>query len=224
MGRKITMRTALTLGMLMLTGCWGGISIGPRPTIIGSGRVVEQAREVAGFTSISVGSALVVDVSFDDVQAVTVSGDDNLVTLVQTEVKGATLEVFCNASRRTSNPLLVKVTVPYLDAIDVHGASRVTAHDLQGGSLSVKLSGASQLTVTGRVDEIDAQLSGASGLKAAELVSQYATVRASGASNAKLHTTESIVAKASGASNVVIRGSPPVVKQQSSGASNIKIE
>jgi hypothetical protein len=87
----------------------------------------------------------------------------------------------------------------------------------------VILSGASDAEiVSGSVQLLNAEVSGASNLKAFGLIAHEGVLDASGASSVQVFVDKSIKAHATGASDVYYKGKPEKVEVKSSGASSIK--
>lgn len=74
--------------LLVLSGC---VAFGP--TIAGSGVTKVETREVAAFHGVDVSSAFEATIAIGTNQSVTLSVDDNLLPLVETEVKDGRLSV-----------------------------------------------------------------------------------------------------------------------------------
>ena len=103
---------------------------------------------------------------------------------------------------------------------DIEGASKVWA-DLNNKFLEVELIGASELTLIGGGEDLKADLSGASQLKAFNYTVDEADVRVNGASTAKVNVRRELEADASGASRVRYRGNARV-SANSNGLSSVK--
>jgi Putative auto-transporter adhesin, head GIN domain len=115
----------------------------------------------------------------------------------------------------------VRVGVRTLRGIDASGACIVDVDGVAGGDFRVALSGASQFTGNGRVDRLDADLSGASRISASTLTALIATVRLSGASVALLRVVQSLTGSVDGASTLDYLGDPSV-QVSTSGASTVR--
>ena len=94
------------------------------------------------------------------------------------------------------------------------------AKGLKGKALKVQLSGASNATLSGTVDDLQLECSGASQVHATGLDVQVAKVEASGASAAEVKATKELDARASGASTIRYEGSP-ALKVSATGASSV---
>ncbi|RAJ92512.1 putative autotransporter adhesin-like protein [Larkinella arboricola] len=117
--------------------------------------------------------------------------------------------------------------------LDLSGGTHTTFEGLASRT-NVQLSGGSKLelkapqvttgddTVTGRIDELLVDASGASNVQAFYYAASEVNVKTSGASHAEITATQSLVAEASGASKIRYRGNPAKVNQNASGASKIE--
>src|SRR5688500_11474559 len=76
---------------------WGGEK--------GSGSVRTERREVSGFKAVDVSGALEVEITTQKDFGVEVEADDNLLSLIRTEVDGETLVIKTEKSFKTGNPL-----------------------------------------------------------------------------------------------------------------------
>ncbi len=90
------------------------------------------------------------------------------------------------------------------------------------GSLTADISGASDMSVSGRIENLKIDASGASDLKNYGLVVQNCDADASGASDIKITVEKELSATASGASDIIIRGNAVIKKMKQSGASTVR--
>jgi hypothetical protein len=210
----------------------------------GSGKVAEDRRAVQDFTGVEVAGSLTAEVVVGKPFSVVLSGDDNLLPLVRTDVEGGRL-VIRTKDRVNVEPkagLTAIVHLPRLEraeasgassvtvtgaggaplALEASGASKVTAAGLSGDALDVEASGASHVKVTGSFTQLRAEVSGASHLEARELAVKTAALDVSGASGAEVNGQDAVSGSASGASNVKVWGSPPRLAVSTSGASSVE--
>ncbi len=101
-----------------LSGCLG-------PSVSGSGRVTSETRNVSGFSSVSLEGTGLVVIEQGGTESLTVSGDDNLMSDIETEVRGNTLVL---GEKRgfnlsPSRDIVYKVTVKRLDGLETFPAA-----------------------------------------------------------------------------------------------------
>jgi len=179
---------------------------------------------ISDFDWVEVGEAFDVTVEQGSTYSVTVKGDRrNIEDLDVRKIDGTLRIQFQKHERKDYRQYqtYITITMPGLGGINLTGAA--TGH-ISGFSsdfdMGTKLSGASQLDISGRAGDIDANLSGASNLHGFNFETKTATIEASGASYVEVSTTEKLDVKASGASKVRYRGNP-VVNSNTSGASEV---
>ena len=85
----------------------------------------------------------------------------------------------------------------------------------------MNLSGASDVSISGTASVVNIESSGASDVKAFDLVTDMCTAKASGASDVNITVNKELNAHASGASDIYYKGSAVIKDMQSSGASNV---
>lgn len=196
---------------LVLTGC-----------TTGSGTLGQETRDLAGFDAIDVGNAFQVTVQVGPPAKLELRGDDNVVPKVRAEVVDSTLHLELTGRVVTKLPLEAIITLPSLVELDAGGASTVTVGGIAGEHLEVDVSGASRALLGGTVDELDAEISGASTLEAQTLSAAAVHVDASGSSKAEVLATRSLHAEASGASTIRYHGSPAELHRDATGVSSIE--
>ena len=112
------------------------------------------------------------------------------------------------------------IKAPELD-IRLSGASDLKKTNLEVNKLTVDLSGASDMTVSGTATELSVEASGASDFRGFDLVTDICDARASGASDVKITVNKELSAQATGASDVRYKGSGMIKDLRSSGSSSV---
>ena len=189
--------------------------------ITGSGTARSEVRPAAGATEVAVSGALSVDIGPGAEAKVEISGDDNIVPLITTEVNGGRIEIAARKSLRSKVPLVIRVSLPRLTAVSVSGASNAVVHDAKGESLKLVAEGASKLRADGAVQQLTLEASGASDADLDQLAVERARARLSDASEAEVAVSRALDAHLSGASTLKYRGDPPELKQEVNGASSL---
>ncbi|MEE1419039.1 MAG: DUF2807 domain-containing protein, partial [Alistipes ihumii] len=93
------------------------------------------------------------------------------------------------------------------------GASNVKVGVRDAGHTGVRLSGASQATVSGETVDLNVECSGAARSDATALTAQHASVSCSGAGSADVEVTGELSVVATGGSSVVYGGDAAIVSQ-----------
>lgn len=181
-----------------------------------------EKRTLPEFSGTSFGGAYEVTIETGKTESsVTITGDDNLVPLVLTEVKDGVLTVHSKESLSPSKTITLLVTMKEMTSLHCSGAGKIAAKDLKTAQLKLSFSGAADFVGTGEVDQLDVQVSGAGNLDAKDLKAKTVTVSMSGAGNASLHASAELNASISGVGNVDYYGNPPKVTPKISGLGKI---
>jgi hypothetical protein len=206
-----------TCVLVVLAGCsFGGFS-----GVAGSGQPKTELRPVSGFTALAVSGAITVDIGIAPDPRVEISGDDNLVPLITTEVHGDRLEIRNGKELRPKVPLVIRIAVPRVTEVAVSGASSVVLHDVRGDNLKLVLDGASKLRADGALHQLTVDVAGASDADLDKLAAERASVTVSGSSEADVAVSKALDAHVHGAAQLNYRGDPPELKQDVGGAGHI---
>ncbi len=139
------------------------IPVAPR-LVRGSGRIVEEERNVSGFDKILIMGAGNVVLTQGNTESLVIETDDNLLEYIVTEVKGNTLEIGFKEgtvfSSRTGSRVLEPsqsiqffIQVVDLESLTLSGAARVEVEKLKTPHLDLALSGAGDIDL----EDLDAE-------------------------------------------------------------------
>jgi len=203
-----------------------------------------QSRQVTGFHAVDISGGIDLYLS-NGPESVAVSASSSSVRdLIQTEVENGILHIFMAKKGNYgigSNHLKAFVSVPELTSLAASGGSDVflqnaiTAGDLQirlsGGSdlkgklnathLAIWQSGGSDVSLSGNVQNLQVEASGGSDLSGYDLITDYASLNASGGCDSHLTVNKELRIVASGGSDVSYKGQGVVREIKSSGSSSV---
>lgn len=188
----------------------------------GSGNMATEKREVSNFKAVDVGGVFQVEITAQKEFSVEVQADDNLLPLIKTEIRNGVLKIESENKFNTKNPIIVRISAPDIENLEVSGASKVTLTNLSNDNLQIDASGASKVKVEGTTTNLKVDVSGASKIDAENLKAENVSVDASGASNVNVFVSNELKIDASGASSVSYSGTPTNLEKKTSGASSIK--
>ena len=199
--------------LIVLAGCgWIGVE--------GSGKPGSEVRPVTGFSAIDISSAVNAEIAIGAAERVEISGDDNLVSLVATELNGKRLVIETRKHVRPKLPLVARITALQLGALDVSGSSNVSLHGMHDDRLALNLSGSAVIRGDGTVGQFDIDVSGSGSLELDQLAAERASVTVSGSGNVVLAVSRTLDVHISGSATVTYRGDPEV-KQDISGSGRL---
>jgi hypothetical protein len=201
--------------------------------VTGSGVAKTESRNVIGFRGIVLGVTASVEVRQGAVEGITLTGDDNIVPLVETVVEDGTLKIRWVRKGNFSpaySSLSIVIDAKNVDSLTVGGAGHVRAAKLAssrlkvtiGGSgdvalpaldvdtFSITIGGSGTLSAAGRADVLEATLAGSGALSAPKLDARRARVTMQGSGRADVWAQESLDATIAGSGEIVYRGRPQV--------------
>ena len=182
---------------------------------------VREARAVTPFHAVEAHSAFEIFIEVGEEPKLELVGRSEALATVISEVRDGVLTLRRKSTRGDSGSVQVHISTPTLDALETSGAVSVTARRLSGKSLDVEGSGATQLTLAGKVEILKMDLSGAAEVHALALEAARVSVDASGAADVKVRATEALDVDASGATSVRYAGAPKSVNTETSGLSSV---
>jgi hypothetical protein len=194
------------LAIVVLAGCsWTGVP--------GSGNAKTEVRNAPAFSAVSVGGAIDADITVGPEARVEITGDDNIVPLITTDVRGDRLEISSRKNFRTSVHLVAKITLPRLTGIGLTGSGDVTAHGVQSDHLGVTLTGSGTVRADGTAHEAEVELLGSGTIKLDQLAAERASVSVSGSGDVAIAASKSLDVSITGSGDVTYRGDPELKKR-----------
>jgi hypothetical protein len=211
--------------------------------LTGSGNVVSQEYDFAGFDEVDIGHAFIATITPGDEFSVVVRIDDNLVEHLVVEQDGNRVRVgLQQGTIATRATMEVDITMPRLAWLNASGASQAQLNglmlddnftgeasgasqihgDVDAVDMVLEASGASTVFLAGTAGNVAANASGASTIDLTELAAIDAQTEASGASNITVNIEGILDADASGASNIFYLGQPEMGNINTSGGSNVE--
>jgi len=216
---------ALSAGTaVLLSGCGHLGVVFSMDQVEGSGKVTSETRSVPDFKKIQDDGSVNVYVKVGPATSIKIEGDDNLLPLIKTKVKDGTLIISNKKSLHSNKKLLVTVTAPFIEAIDLDGAGNVTVHNLDCPHAHLTLDGAGNLTVTGKADTLETTLDGAGNMMLGGLMAKNAKANLNGAGNVDLSASDSLDATLDGVGNLTCHGHPKEVHKSVDGVGRISLE
>ena len=238
------MKTKILLGIIasisiFLTSC---DTIGNK--IRPSGKVVSREHTVTDYSGLVVSNAFEVYLNFSSTNhSIEIEADDNLHSVIEVFKSGDNLVIKLNnnASIRGNSTLRAIISCDYLSDIEASGASNIDLRNtlitnklylnlsgasLLSGTVDVgeaisEISGASVLNLSGNVDYLNIDASGASALGKYDLSIDHLDAELSGASDANITVNNRIDIDASGASTLTYKGDAVIQHQDLSGSSSV---
>jgi hypothetical protein len=209
MMKKTTIAALGALGFF-LTGCnW--------PGIWGNGHVVTKNRQVADFSELRADGAF--DIEWrSGPPALSITTDENIMPHITSRTTDHQLRLHWREDLHPTGIVKVVVTSPTRSAVELTGACRLTASQLTGTRFALETRGAAKVTLDGNVNELLADMAGASKLIADRLQTKVAQISTAGAGKAEVAVSDTLKVSIAGAGKVIYTGNPPTIEKHISGA------
>jgi hypothetical protein len=208
--------------VLLVAGSVSADWFGFGKSIKGSGDAVTEERDVGSFKRIESNGSADIFVTIGNELSVKVTIDDNLIDLIETEVRGKTLRIDSRESYSTRLGCKIEITVPELERVYLRGSGDVLVERLDSEFFEFKLSGSGSLVAEGSTDELELRLSGSGDIDTRDLTAQEAYAVISGSGDIRVHAEESFDGRISGSGDIAIYGDPSDFSKSISGSGSIR--
>ena len=200
------------LGLLVVLIALGAACHGIHRGVLGSGKLLKEKRNVGSFNSISTEGAFDIEVVCQKPQEVEISGDDNILPLVSTEVSNNVLHIKNLRDYSTSEPLTLRISAPDLVGIHSSGAGTIQVSGLKNDRFEIDVNGAPTIRASGETKALKIDANGAGKIDTHKLRAARVEVESKGVSGVEVYAMEQLDVTVSGPSHVTYRGNPVVNK------------
>jgi hypothetical protein len=211
--KKITM-VLLAGSVVLIGGC-------RLPGIHGNGHIKTEERKVGSFANIDAGGAFEIEWE-NGSPALRVTTDENLLSYIENDVSGDTLHLSTREHVWPTHRIKVAISSPTRAGAKLRGAVKLTANNLSGRAFAVESKGASEVSLSGNIDRLLVDMTGASQLSAAGLQTKTAEISTTGAGDADITVSETLKVVITGAGKVTYSGNPRTIQKQITGAGSIR--
>lgn len=208
----------------------------------GSGHATTEHRVVSEFSRLDIDGAFTVTLKQDSSSAVTLTGDDNLLKYITTDVSGGKLRIHSKSSLCSKTPMTVVIGVRSLDDVKIAGAIELSAEgklnvkdfnldlagankitlDINAANMQTTAAGASELNLKGQASAYKVKLSGRGELHAFDLVVGSYRLETAGSSDAEINVLKDLSISSAGASDVKYKGNPTSIHNDKAGAGTLE--
>ena len=199
---------------ISLSGCdWVGIG--------GNGHIRTDQRAISEFTEIAASGGLRIE-WHSGTPALSITTDENLLPYVENRISDNVLRLRTRERLRPTHGIKVIVSSRSLNGADLSGAVDLIAKQVSGPKFYLQSRGASDVTVDGNVDQLLADMTGASDLKAKGLQAKTVKISTTGAASAYVSATDTLRVSITGAGDVTYYGNPKTIEKHVTGAGSIR--
>jgi hypothetical protein len=211
--KKITISVVVAC-LVLAAGCrWIGIR--------GNGHIKTDERTIGAFANIDAGGAFEIEWK-SGAPALSVTTDENLLAYVDNHISGDTLRLRTREQIWPTHGIKVVISSPTRAGAKLSGAVKFTANQISGPKFALESTGAARVTLDGSIDELLADMTGASELNAGGLQTKTAEISTTGAADAEVAVAETLKVAITGAGKVSYSGNPKTIEKHISGAGSIR--
>lgn len=199
--------------LIVLAGCsWTGVQ--------GSGTAKTEVRTVPAFNAVDISGPFDADIATGAEPRVEITGDDNIVPLITSDVRGDRLEIGTRKNVRASVRLMARITAPRLIAVALTGSGDIVVHGVQADHLAVQLTGAGTIRIDGTARELEVELTGSGNVTLDALAAERVHVTLSGSGDVAVAAAKALDVSITGSGDVAYHGEPEL-KQQVTGSGRL---
>jgi len=189
--------------------------------IRGNGHIKTDERPVSAFANIDVRGAFTIEWQ-SGTPSLRITTDENLLPNIDSNVSGDTIHLRTREQIRPTHGIRVVISSPTRAGARISGAVKLDAKQLSGPRFALESRGASRVSLDGNIDELLADMTGASELAASALQTKTAEISTTGAGNAEVAVAETLKVVITGAGKVQYSGNPPTIEKHISGAGSVR--
>ena len=194
-----------------------------QPRVRGNGVPATEVRSIGDFHGLRVTGAIDVELALGTASGLEVAGDSNVLQYVETDVSDGVLVVRLErGSYELRERLVVRLTTPSLERLELTGSGDTQVHALAGSELTVASHGSGDLSLTGRVDRLDLELSGSGDVDATELVCDAVQIDSAGSGDIELGSVGSLEVRVTGSGDIEYAGRPTVLHTEVEGSGSVR--
>ena len=212
---KKTTLSALAVLVILLNSCDWPFGIH------GNGHITTDQKNVEDFSELQAGGAFNIEWR-NGPASLSVTTDQNLLQYIESEITDGQLRLRTREHIWTTHGVKVLVSSPTRKGAKISGAVNLKVPELTGPKFYFKATGASDVKLDGNVDELLADMTGATDLSAKNLHVKTAEISTTGAADADITVSETLRASITGAGTVNYYGNPPTIEKHITGAGSIR--
>ncbi len=197
-----------------------------KDVVRGRGSIGSRTLNLPAFSAVESHYDISADISYGAVQAVTITGYDNLLNILDVRVDGDVLKLKYNSNYiniRNGN-LVAKIIVPVINKATIHGSRQILiAGFINGDSLNAKIHGSANIRVSNSsFQSALLEIYGSGDIDAQGLQAKQVEVKVHGSGNTSVSVTERMKASIFGSGNVYYWGNPAIETTQNGSGRIIK--
>lgn len=179
-------------------------------SVRGSGVRAEEDRQIGAFHAVDLETCATVVVRVGEAPSIHLSGDDNLLPLVQTEVENGVLSIELADSCSFRRGLELVIGTPSLERFTIEGSGDVRIEDVSAHELKLSIEGSGTIHARGNAEALTGSIEGSGSLNLAELDANSADLSIEGSGSMEVHVAKVLRYSIEGSGDIRYAGEPRV--------------
>ncbi len=206
--------------IVLLVGCVVVVAGCHLPGVRGNGQIKTEERQVGAFANVDTSGSFEIEWQ-NGSPALRITTDENLLPYIENDVSEDTLHLRTRDHIWPTHGIKIVISSPPRTGGRTRGAVKLTVKQLSGPTFALESKGASEVTLSGNIDRLLVDMTGASQLAAAGLQTKTAEISTTGAGDSEVAVTDTLNVVITGAGKVTYSGNPATIKKQITGAGSI---
>ena len=206
--------------IVLLVGCVVVVAGCHLPGVRGNGQIKTEERQVGAFANVDTSGSFEIEWQ-NGSPALRITTDENLLPYIENDVSEDTLHLRTRDHIWPTHGIKIVISSPTRTGGRTRGAVKLTVKQLSGATFALESKGASEVTLSGNIDRLLVDMTGASQLAAAGLQTKTAEISTTGAGDSEVAVSDTLNVAITGAGKVTYSGNPATIKKQITGAGSI---
>ncbi len=190
-------------------------------SIAGSGISATENRQITSFGRLSMAGHGDINIQCGQPHSLALTTDDNLIDLIETEVKNGELRIEATESIAPRIGPKFDITTEELSGISIAGSADVAVVDFAGDELALHVAGSGSFHVVGSAETVRLEIAGSGDADLTGLVAQRVDIKITGSGDARVHATEKLTVSIAGSGDIAYIGDP-TIEQSIAGAGSVQ--
>ena len=236
--------TKITLALALISFSFCEAQNWKQEKIKESGHQITSNRTTAEYDQIAVSGSFQVNLVSGKEGAISITGDENIISHVVTEVENNELKIYFEKKKNYYYKSKITIEVPFesintihftgsgdittkntiiADKFDVHltGSGDVTL-DLKATKTTASVAGSGDIILNGTSTILKASVAGSGDLDCSNLVAENATADVAGSGDIKVNCTQKLTAGVAGSGSVKYKGKPETIEKSIAGSGDVE--
>ena len=188
----------------------------------GNGNLVTETRDLPEFAEIAINIAYdKITVNAGSHQSFIITGDENIVPLVQTQVINGVLQISSDSSFNTKAESEIIIEMESIASFTFDGVGESVINNLNEDNFIYTLNGVGSCKLFGNVNKLEISVNGVGSVDAQNLIAEDVIISLNGVGSAKVYAMRSLDASANGIGGLTYYGNPKELNLNNSGLGGI---